>query len=262
MNNTESFHILYVGRNTKLIDTIRTLLAQPSTIHNLPNPGLHTPHYQNGATSSEADEEKLPAKGLENMTLAVAVNQKSAYEILRVEPPHIILVEIDGRPNSRTLFCKKLRTRLPTVKILAVYDKHNVPQTKFKFDGFIEYPKSIDDVHKTLLDASANSIEYAIERGPIYLNTAKRTVRTARGVYHMTPKQCLLLHLLMSRRNTVVTRNDIMQKVWDTDFLDDTRTMDVHIRWLRECIEPDPSAPTYLLTKRGVGYYLQIAEEE
>jgi len=262
MNNIELFHILYVGRNTKLIETIRTLLAQPGVIHSIPNSRLHTPQYTNGSTPPEGSTKIQPAQGLEKMTLGVAINQKSAYEVLRSDPPHIIFVEIDGRPNSRMLFCKKLRTRLPTAKILAVYDKSNMPQSNFDFDGFVELPQDLQQIHETLLDVSADSVEYTLEHGPIYLNTAKRMVRTERGTYHMTPKQCLLLHLLMSNSNQVVSRGDIMQKVWDTEYLDDTRTLDVHIRWLRECIEPDPSVPTYLLTKRGVGYYLRISEEE
>ena len=70
----------------------------------------------------------------------------------------------------------------------------------------------------------------------------------------MTPKQCSLLHMLMERRNEVVSRLEIMQEIWQTNFLGDTRTLDVHIRWLRERIERDPSNPQYLLTVRGKGY--------
>jgi two-component system phosphate regulon response regulator PhoB len=50
-----------------------------------------------------------------------------------------------------------------------------------------------------------------------------------------------------------------MEAIWETNYLEDTRTLDVHIRWLRECIEPDPSQPVYLVTERGKGYCLKIA---
>jgi DNA-binding response OmpR family regulator len=70
----------------------------------------------------------------------------------------------------------------------------------------------------------------------------------------MTPKQCALLNLLMARRNEVVSRSEIMQEIWQTNFLGDTRTLDVHVRWLREYIESDPSSPKRLITVRGKGY--------
>jgi two-component system phosphate regulon response regulator PhoB len=70
----------------------------------------------------------------------------------------------------------------------------------------------------------------------------------------MTPKQCALLQILMERRNEVVSRREIMQEIWQTNFLEDTRTLDVHMRWLRERIELDPSNPRYIVTVRGRGY--------
>jgi DNA-binding response OmpR family regulator len=74
----------------------------------------------------------------------------------------------------------------------------------------------------------------------------------------MTPKQCALLQMLMAHQDRVVKRGDIMQAIWETSYLEDTRTLDVHVRWLRERIEPDPSRPTYLKTVRGVGYCLSV----
>jgi len=54
------------------------------------------------------------------------------------------------------------------------------------------------------------------------------------------------------------TRDDLFRKVWETDFTDDTRTLDVHISWLRRAIEDDPRKPKYLKTLRGVGYRLDV----
>jgi DNA-binding response OmpR family regulator len=62
----------------------------------------------------------------------------------------------------------------------------------------------------------------------------------------------------MENAGNVVSRQEIMQQIWDTDYMEDTRTLDVHIRWLRERIEQDPSAPQLLVTVRGRGYRLAI----
>ena len=100
--------------------------------------------------------------------------------------------------------------------------------------------------------------DYQMETGHIQLNVATRTVVTPKGRYRMTPKQCALLRELMLNHGRVVTRARLMETIWQTKYLDDTRTLDVHIRWLRERIEVDPSAPAYLTTVRGVGYQLQL----
>ena len=67
-------------------------------------------------------------------------------------------------------------------------------------------------------------------------------------------KEFELLSLLVARAGEIVTRADLFDEVWGTDWLGDTRTLDVHIRWLREKIEDDPSNPLYIQTVRGVGY--------
>lgn len=72
--------------------------------------------------------------------------------------------------------------------------------------------------------------------------------------YALTPKEFKLLHLLVSHHDQVLSRKTIMQEVWETDYMGDTRTLDVHIRWIREKIEEDPSRPRRLITVRGVGY--------
>jgi DNA-binding response OmpR family regulator len=72
--------------------------------------------------------------------------------------------------------------------------------------------------------------------------------------YWLTPKEFKLLSLLIDNREQILKRKTIMQEVWETDYMGDTRTLDVHIRWLREKIEENPSQPRHLLTVRGVGY--------
>ncbi|RMF04865.1 MAG: DNA-binding response regulator [Chloroflexi bacterium] len=70
----------------------------------------------------------------------------------------------------------------------------------------------------------------------------------------LTPKEFKLLNLLVTHKNQVMSRKEIMLQVWDTDYMGDTRTLDVHIRWLREKIEEEPSQPDLIRTIRGVGY--------
>jgi DNA-binding response OmpR family regulator len=77
----------------------------------------------------------------------------------------------------------------------------------------------------------------------------------------LTPKLALLLETFIRHPNELLTRRQLMQSVWQTDFVGDTRTLDVHIRWVRECIEDDPSKPQLLKTIRGQGYLLSIPSQ-
>lgn len=70
----------------------------------------------------------------------------------------------------------------------------------------------------------------------------------------LSPKEFRILELFLSHPNRVWSREDLIQAVWGADFVGDRKTVDVHIRWLREKIEPDPSRPQYLTTLRGFGY--------
>ena len=90
--------------------------------------------------------------------------------------------------------------------------------------------------------------------GNLTLDLARREVRLSEQVQAMKPKEYELLLFLAQHRGTVLTREFILEKVWGWNFIGDSRTVDVHIRWLREKIEPDPSAPARIVTVRGAGY--------
>jgi DNA-binding response OmpR family regulator len=75
-----------------------------------------------------------------------------------------------------------------------------------------------------------------------------------RSRIHLRPKEAALLAFFMRNPGRVLSRREIMKEVWDTDYLDDTRTLSVHVRWLRLKIEDDPNKPRNLRTVRGLGY--------
>ena len=186
--------------------------------------------------------------------LAVVTSQRAALQQLRTLPPQAFLVEVDNRPHSRVRFCRMLRSRAPDMAILAVGDRR--PSGPFTFDGFVSLPLTEQRTEAALDRLRDRSAPQVLACGPFELNVATRTVQTPSGPRHLTPKLCALLRLFMLRPNELVTRGAIMESIWDTSYLEDTRTLDVHVRWLRESIEADPSSPQYLLTKRGKGYAL------
>ena len=90
--------------------------------------------------------------------------------------------------------------------------------------------------------------------GDLEVNLASRVVRRAGAAVEMKPREFDLLALLVKNAGRAFSRGQILQQLWGHDYYGDSRTVDVHVRWLREKIELDPSKPRRLVTVRGVGY--------
>jgi DNA-binding response OmpR family regulator len=119
-------------------------------------------------------------------------------------------------------------------------------------------PEALD---KAITEATSRQADRFIRCGELTLDCEQHQLLRNGQSYRLTPKEFKLLHLLITNANQVSSRKSIMQAVWETNYLGDTRTLDVHIRWLREKIEENPSRPRHLITVRGVGYHF-IAEPE
>lgn len=98
----------------------------------------------------------------------------------------------------------------------------------------------------------------SVQVGELLLDLEKATLKKNGSEIHLTPKETKLMALLMKNVGKVVTRNELMQEVWNTEYMGDTRTLDVHICWLRQKIEDNPRIPEYILTRRGQGYELRV----
>ncbi|CAN5720223.1 N/A [soil metagenome] len=235
--------ILYVGRKTDIVASLQTLFEQQ-------NNSIDANKAERPAAIGQAIDGQPPIE------FAVVTSQKAALQFVRVNLPFIIFVELENRPDSRVRLCEMIRYRLRTAAIVTI--GHPQPTTSFVFDGQLDLPPAPQDVLDLVAKIRRERVGYQLQHGPLCLNTATRTVTTPKGEYNMTPKQCALLEMLMLNHGKVVSRSDIMRLIWETSYLEDTRTLDVHVRWLRERIEPDPSSPIYLQTVRGVGYKLWL----
>ena len=88
----------------------------------------------------------------------------------------------------------------------------------------------------------------------LIIDVARREVRAQNHVLALKPKEFELLHFLAQHRGKVLTREFILERVWGWEYIGDSRTVDVHVRWLREKIEPNPAQPKRIVTVRGAGY--------
>lgn len=94
----------------------------------------------------------------------------------------------------------------------------------------------------------------SVRFGSISLNSQECRVMVGSNEVNLSPKEFRLLELFIKHPRRVWSREQLLEKIWGADFIGDSKTVDVHIRWLREKLETDPSAPEYLVTVRGFGY--------
>lgn len=100
-----------------------------------------------------------------------------------------------------------------------------------------------------------------ISCGDITVNLARRTVLKGEKLIELTMKEFDLLTTLMNSKGRILTRDQLMEKVWDVEYCGDARTVDVHIRYLRQKVEDEAEKPRYIRTVRGVGYRFASEDE-
>jgi len=207
----------------------------------------------------DANHEKLWQQyQREGIAVAFARTQVAGLQMARELQPVIVVINTAESHFSGDRLCRTLGRRLPGTQRLLIVEQGNglnVPcelRLVRPFTG-----RKLRESLDRLLDAAAPHI---LRAGPLQLDLVSRVVIGPKGREHLTPKACQLLATLMQRPNQVISRKDLMGRIWDTVYLGDTRTLDVHIRWLREKIETDPKQPTLLVTRRGVGYLLAVPE--
>jgi two-component system response regulator RegX3 len=108
-------------------------------------------------------------------------------------------------------------------------------------------------------DRSAELSPAAVQVGDVVLDPDEHLVTVAGAAVTMPLKEFELLHLLLANAGRVLPRETLIDRVWGTDYVGDTKTLDVHIKRLRAKVEPDPAAPQRIVTIRGLGYKYERA---
>ncbi len=179
--------------------------------------------------------------------------------------PDLIVLDASSMRSTGVRISRRLRGILPDTPIIYCRSQGVREQPAATADIYLEQPftgrKLLNRV-KDLLPADPN-LEEIVRYGDLSYFRGKRAVKVAgRGEQRLTPKLALLLEEFLRNPGQIVTRKQLMRNVWQTDYVGDTRTLDVHIRWVRECIELDPSNPQLLVTIRGEGFVLREPETD
>ena len=190
-------------------------------------------------------------------------SERTALEQTKADATHLVIVNALAAAQRGPEICRALRLRGVDQPILLLLPEGPKPAPDTQADIVLIKPFTIRKVVNRIKKLAAEPRAHILQVGDIQMNCRTRLVR--RGdtpPKKLTPKQAKLLEMLMRHPGQVLTRRFLMKHVWQTDYMGDTRTLEVHIRWLREKIEPNPSQPIYVLTKRRAGYLLAIPETE
>jgi DNA-binding response OmpR family regulator len=171
----------------------------------------------------------------------------------RSRRPQLLIIDVasfEGRGYEISEAARSCLHGLPAVLLLP--DGHDAAGDSA--EAYMTPPFTSRKLLHRVKKAAKHVATRQLRAGPLVLDLEARTLQNGHRTWQLRPKEALLLEVLMRNRGRVVSRKEIMQRVWDTDYVGDTRTISVHVCWLRRKIEPDPSSPSLLRTVRGRGY--------
>ena len=196
----------------------------------------------------------LQKKGFDVFT---AKSGKDATSRLKKVAPHIIVVNAASLRSSGVRICQSLHDKQEKLPIILILE-NGADVSKDAADVILNLPFTVQKLANRIKPLLPGDGKNVIQIGPIRLDTERRRVRCLGKNSKLTPRLVALLEILMDHHGEVVEREHLFKKVWETDYTGDTRTLDVHISWLRRAIELDPLKPKFLRTIRGVGYRLDV----
>ncbi|HEY5625867.1 MAG TPA: response regulator transcription factor [Dehalococcoidia bacterium] len=199
----------------------------------------------------------------ESFHVLAAADGEAALEAARAGRPDLVVLDLMLPGLSGLEVCRILRkeTRVPIIMLTAKdaeVDKGVGLETGA--DDYVTKPFGMPELMarvRALLrraEAAADEASDVVESGDLRIDLTRREVRRGGSLLRLKPREFDLLAFFMRRRGRAFSREELLNKVWGYEFADDTRTVDVHVRWLRQKVEPDPAQPSRLITVRGVGY--------
>lgn len=218
------------------------------------------------------DDEKLIVKGIrfsleqDGMDVDCAYDGEEALAMARANEYDMILLDIMLPKMNGFEVCQAIRefSDMPIVMLTAKGDDMDkILGLEYGADDYITKPFNILEVkarikaimRRTYGPREKKEVSSVIVKGDLRLDCDSRRLFIHDKEVNLTAKEFDLLELLVKNENKVYSREDLLGLVWGKDYPGDVRTVDVHVRRLREKIEANPSEPKYVHTKWGVGYY-------
>src|SRR5690349_17405162 len=199
----------------------------------------------------------------EGYEVEVAANGIDALTAFERSGADLVLLDLMLPGLSGTEVCRELRTRshVPIIMVTARDSEvDKVVGLELGADDYVTKPFSSRELVariRAVLRRGAEPEELmlsVVEAGPVRMDVERHVVTVDGQQVALPLKEFDLLELLLRNADRVLTRGQLIDRVWGADYVGDTKTLDVHVKRLRAKIEPDPANPKYLVTVRGLGY--------
>jgi DNA-binding response OmpR family regulator len=184
-------------------------------------------------------------------------NGSEAVSKVKQINPNLVVINAASLRSTGLRICLAIRKKDPKLPIILILENDKAVD-KNVAEAVLVLPFTVQKLVnriKALLPSDGKNVMTA---GPIQLDLDHKRVHCLNKSAKLTPRLMMLLQILMEKHGEVVEREALFKKVWETNYTGDTRTLDVHISWLRRAIELDPNNPKFLKTIRGVGYRLDV----
>jgi two-component system response regulator RegX3 len=210
------------------------------------------------------------ALGREGFDTQVTATAAESLELAARLEPDLVLLDVMLPDGSGFDVCRELRRRsqVPIIMLTARGEEADrIVGLELGADDYVVKPFSAREVVARIravlrrTDTPVQRDDKPIEVGELRLDPARREVSKDGDVLELSRKEFELLHLLMQNAGSVVTREQAIEEVWDTNWFGSTKTLDVHVSGLRRKLGDDSSEPRFLHTVRGVGFRFSSPDE-
>ena len=201
----------------------------------------------------------------EGYLVSVAVDGRQALERFRAEPPALVILDLMLPEVSGLDLCRAIRAEsaVPIIMVTAKdSEADKVAGLELGADDYVTKPFSVRELvsrvrahlRRAAMSPEATAAGDVLAAGPVEMDVVRHEVRVAGAVVAFRPKEFELLEAFLRRTGRLLTREFLIDEVWGTDYVGDTKTLDVHVKRVRQKIEDDPHDPVHLVTVRGLGY--------
>lgn len=172
--------------------------------------------------------------------------------------PHLVIVDAASMRTSGKRICQSLRQHSEKLPIVLILDTEPDSSDKMGANVVLVQPFTLQKLINRMRPLIPAEPKELLEAGSLQLDVEQRLVRCQDRQVRLTPRLVTLLRILMEHPGELIDRKELFRQVWDTAYTVDTRTLDVHVSWLRQAVEVDPRHPVFIKTVRGAGYRLDV----
>lgn len=190
--------------------------------------------------------------------VTVPTGSEALERVSDLDPDLVVVHAASLRSNGKRI-CRTLRDKFPNIPIVLIIGEASAEPKDNCANLVLVLPFTVRKLLNRIAPFLPGNGEHMLHVGHLRLDLERRQVRCQGKEVRLTPRLSRLLQIFMQHPGEVMEREKLFQEVWNTKYTGDTRTLDVHISWLREAIEEDPRKPRYLKTIRRVGYRLDAS---